>query len=136
MPAVQPAVWYTLPTLHGNWWFFPKVWEVALVSMSASSGQSFCIPSFGCVENDRDTKIIFYLYHEQSEKKNLVFTHTTTARFPPESPPCQKEFCEKTFFKCYFFFSNACFYFNSSRFGLDIYIFGILLIGCISVEVV
>ncbi|CAH9127948.1 unnamed protein product, partial [Cuscuta epithymum] len=62
----------------------------------------------------------------------LVFTYIARAHSPPEPPSYQEEFCGNTLFQYYFFFSSTCFCFCPSRFGLDVWIFEVLLIGRVS----
>ncbi|CAH9124923.1 unnamed protein product, partial [Cuscuta epithymum] len=58
----------------------------------------------------------------------LVFTHIVRARPPLEPPPYQEELCGKILFQYYFLFSSTYFYFSLSRFGTNVWIFGVLLI--------
>ncbi|CAH9145612.1 unnamed protein product [Cuscuta epithymum] len=66
----------------------------------------------------------------------LVFTHIVRARPPPEPPPYQEEFCRKILFHYDFLFSITCFCCSPSRFGLNVWIVGVLLIDRVSIPVI
>ncbi|CAH9126614.1 unnamed protein product [Cuscuta epithymum] len=66
----------------------------------------------------------------------LVFTHIARVRLPPEPPPYQEELSDKILFQYYFLFSSTCFCFSLSRFGMNVWIFGVILIGRVSVPIV
>ncbi|CAH9081549.1 unnamed protein product [Cuscuta epithymum] len=62
----------------------------------------------------------------------FVFIHITRDRPSPEPPPYQEECCGKNLLQYYFLFSSVSFSFSQSGFGLNVWIFGVILIDRVS----